>query len=98
MGTPAFARRFRDELRLGEPEQASMTRETARQLVKQMAETGRLIQELRWRELAALDDDRARQAADALIDAALRVPLPSARRTGSGLVQQQAIFQRASRR
>jgi len=57
-----------------EPEQASMTRETARQLVKQMAE------------------------ADALIEAALRVPLPSARRTGSGLVQQQAIFQRASRR
>jgi hypothetical protein len=51
-----------------------MTRETARQLVKQMAE------------------------ADALIEAALRVPLPSARRTGSGLVQQQAIFQRASRR
>jgi hypothetical protein len=74
-----------------------MTRETAQHLVKQMADTGRLLEDLRWRELAALDDDRARQAADALIEAALCVPLPPARRSGSGLVQQQAIFRRASR-
>jgi hypothetical protein len=63
-----------------------------------MADTGRLIEELRWRDLAALDDERACEAADALIEAALRVPLPAARRSGSGLVQQQAIFHRASRR
>ena len=75
-----------------------MTRETARHLVRQMADTGRLLEELRWRELAALDDTRARQVADALIEAALCVPLPPARRSGSGLVQQQAIFQRAPRR
>ena len=75
-----------------------MTNETARQLVRQKVETGRLLEELRWRELAALDDDRARHAADALIEAALRVPLPSSRRSMSGLVQQQALFQRARRR
>jgi hypothetical protein len=63
-----------------------------------MTDTGRLLEELRWRELAALDDEQARQAVDALIDAALRVPLSPARRSTSGLVQQQAVFQRAMRR
>jgi hypothetical protein len=61
-----------------------------------MVETGQLLEEIRWRKLAALDDARARQAADALISAALSVPLPLSRRTTSGLVQQQALFHRAS--
>ncbi len=75
-----------------------MTNETARQLVRQMDETGRLLEDIKWRELAALDPFHALQASDALITAALSVPLPHARRITSGLVQQQAIFHRATRR
>jgi len=44
--------------------EASVTNETERRLVRQIADTGRLLEELRWRELEALDDDQARQAAD----------------------------------
>ena len=69
-----------------------MTREEARAYVLQWAETGRLLEEQRWSELAALTPARAAAAADALIDAALRVPLPAARRTWSGLVEQQRYF------
>ena len=75
-----------------------MTDETARELVRQMAETHRLLEALRWRELAVLDDAQARRAADALTAAALSVPLPPARRSTSGLVEQQALFHRATRR
>jgi hypothetical protein len=63
-----------------------------------MAESGRLVDEIKWRELATLDPVRALQASDALITAALSVPLPHARRVYSGLVEQQAIFQRALQR
>lgn len=74
-----------------------MTREMAQAYVKQWAETGRLLEALRWRELAALDDDRALEASDALIGAALRVPLPSHRRTRSGLVDLQDLLHRRCR-
>jgi hypothetical protein len=56
--------------------------------------TGPLLEEQRWSELARLDVDRALASADTLIEAALRVPLPAARRTWSGLVEQQRIFHR----
>lgn len=69
----------------------------ARAYVKQWADTGRLLEELRWRELAGLDPQQARAATDALIDAALRVPLPRDRREWSGLVEQQALFHRGTR-
>ena len=72
----------------------TMTSE-ARAYVKGWAETGRLLEELRWRELAAIDDQHALAAADALIDAALLVPLPATRRRSSGLVEQQSILHRA---
>jgi hypothetical protein len=68
----------------------------ARAYVKHLDETGRLLEELRWKELAALDARRALEASDMLIDAALRVPLPPHRRTWSGLVEQQALFHRRS--
>jgi hypothetical protein len=55
---------------------------------------GALLAELRWRELRALTADRALQAADYLIDAALRVPRAGPRRITSGLVVQQALFHR----
>ncbi len=58
------------------------------------ATTGPLLEEQRWSELSRLDSGRALAAADTLIEAALRVPLPAARRTWSGLVEQQRIFHR----
>jgi len=75
----------------------NVTREMERAYVKQWAETGRLLEEIRWRELAALDPETALRASDALIEAALRVPLPSKRREWSGLVEQQAVLHRLTR-
>lgn len=66
-----------------------MTDDEARAYVRQWAETGHLLDEIRWRELRMLDDARALAASDVLIDAALRVPMPAARRQWSGLVDQQ---------
>ena len=71
-----------------------MPANTLRGYVKGWAETDRLLQELRWRELAALDTRQALAAADALIEAAMLVPVPPARRHWSGLVDQQALFHR----
>jgi hypothetical protein len=53
-----------------------------------------LLEEQRWRELSLLDDARALEASDALIAAALEVPLPASQRTCSGLVEQQHAFHR----
>lgn len=72
----------------------NVTRREQADYVKQWAVTGRLLDEQRWQELRALGNDDAIQAADALIDAALAVPLPPARRDWSGLVEQQSIFHR----
>lgn len=69
----------------------------AREYVKGWAETGRLLEEQRWRELASLTDEQALAASNALILAALQVPLPEARQTWSGLVEQQALFHRRRR-
>ena len=66
-----------------------MTAEAERAYVRQWAETGRLLEELRWAELRLLGDAEARRASLTLIDAALRVPLPRRRREWSGLVDQQ---------
>ena len=71
-----------------------MTRDEERTYVKRWVETGRLLEEMRWRELRALDDARALQASSSLIEAALYVPLPLRRRQWSGLVDQQDLFHR----
>ena len=68
----------------------------ARAYVKRWAETGRLLEEQRWHELGSLGDAEAVAASDALIAAALQVPLPEARRIWSGLVEQQDLFHRRS--
>ena len=73
---------------------AVMTRDAARAYVKRWAETGRLLERQRWDELAALDPGQALEATDALIRAALLVPLPEERRRNSGLVEQQRTFHR----
>ena len=72
----------------------TMTTEQARRYVQQWTETGRLLEQQRWHELSSLSPVRALEAADALIEAALGVPLPESRRRSSGLVDQQRIFQR----
>lgn len=69
-----------------------MTQDAERAYVRGWAETGRLLEELRWAELSVLDDARALQASRDLLDLALRVPLPPARREWSGLVDQQDAF------
>jgi hypothetical protein len=71
-----------------------MTGDAARTYVKRWAETGRLLERQRWDELAALDPRQALEATDALIRAALLVPLPEERRLNSGLVEQQRTFHR----
>ena len=71
-----------------------MTGDAARAYLKEWAETGRLLETIRWQELAALDDQMAREASDDLIRAALEVPLPEARRTHSGLVDLQRLLHR----
>ncbi len=74
-----------------------VTRAKEAAYVKEWAATGRLLEEQRWRELAALDPDAARRASDALIAAALLVPLPDSRQAWSGLVEQQDAFHRRRR-
>ena len=69
-----------------------MTRDAERAYVKRWVETGEMLEDIRWRELRMLDTATALRASDDLIDAALRVPLPSARRQWSGLVEFQDLL------
>jgi len=69
------------------------TRDQEAAYVKQWAETGRLLDEQR-EELAHLDDEQGLAASDALIASALAVPLPRARQSWSGFVEQQEAFHR----
>ena len=75
-----------------------MTSASERDYVRQWVETGRLLEEMHWREVQALDPDTALEASRQLIDAALRVSLPSRRLAWSGLVDlQDVLHARASR-
>jgi hypothetical protein len=76
----------------------SMTRQDQRAYVRRWVETGRLLEQIRWRELRALDAAAALAASDHLIEAALRVPLPAARRGWSGLVDLQDLLRGARAR
>ena len=73
-----------------------MTRDAERAYVKGWAETGRLLDEIRWRELRALDAARALKASSDLINSALQVPLSDRRRQWSGLIDQQDLFHQAT--
>jgi hypothetical protein len=72
-----------------------MTRQDQRAYVRRWIETGQLLEQIRWRELRALDPAAALVASDRLIEAALRVPLPASRRDWSGLVDLQDLLRRA---
>jgi hypothetical protein len=63
-----------------------------RAYVRNWLETGRLLDDLRWKELASLDPAQALQASRDLIAAALLVPLPASRQHWSGLVELQALL------
>jgi len=75
-----------------------MTRQDQRAYVRRWVETGHILEQIRWRELRALDAAAALAASEQLIEAALRVPLPSARREWSGLVDLQDLLRRARAR
>ena len=75
-----------------------MTRDEERAYVKRWAETGPLLEEIRWRELRALDGALALNASSDLINAALQVPIPEGRQRWSGLIHQQDLFHRAGHR
>jgi len=72
-----------------------MTRQDQRAYVRRWVETGQILEQIRWRELRALDAATALEASDRLIAAAVRVPFPSARREWSGLVDLQDLLRRA---
>ncbi len=71
---------------------ATMTPAEQRAYLRRWAETGQLLDELRWRELRSLDAAVALDASNALINAALLVPIPPSRQCWSGLVELQAVF------
>ena len=75
-----------------------MTPDEERAYVKQWTETGRWLEDIRWQELRRLTDARALEASSRLIAAALRVPLPLARRERSGLIELQDLLHRSARR
>ncbi len=75
-----------------------MTRQDQRAYVRRWVETGQILEQIRWRELRALDAAAALAASDHLIEAAVRVPLSSARREWSGLIDLQDLLRRARAR
>ncbi|OFV92528.1 MAG: hypothetical protein A3G76_11585 [Acidobacteria bacterium RIFCSPLOWO2_12_FULL_65_11] len=72
--------------------EAPMTRQEQRAYVRRWVDGARQVEEIRWRELRDLSAARALQASDDLIELALRVPLPAARRCWSGLVELQDLL------
>ena len=76
----------------------TFTLEATRAYVKRWSETDRLIEEVRWRELAALDDMQALRASDALLEYGRHLPLTAGRSEWSGLVEQQKLLHRMARR
>lgn len=75
-----------------------MTADDQRAYVRNWMATGRLLEVLRWDELRALDPETALRATDALLEAAVLVPVPPRRRTWSGLVDLQRLLHGSQRR
>ena len=70
----------------------SVTRDEERTYVRRWVETGSMLEAIRWRALRTLDAATALEASNHLIEAALLVPLPPARREWSGLVELQDLL------
>lgn len=71
-----------------------MDRELERRWVKQWIETGKLLDEIRRRELREMTEAQACAASEAVLDLAGNFPLPARRLGWSGLIEQQALFHR----
>jgi hypothetical protein len=74
-----------------------MTGTSERAWIDQWRAAGVALEEQRASELRSLARERALAATDALLALANPRTLPDARRTGSGLVDQQALFHRKPR-
>jgi hypothetical protein len=75
-----------------------MDRELERRLVRQWVETGKLLDEIRRRELRELTPERRLQIIDDVLSIPLPTPTPEHRRRTSGLVAQQELFRKLHRR
>ncbi len=75
----------------------SVTGLNERAYVQNWARAGRLLEDIRWRELSLLSDEAALRASEALLDAAVATPLPASRRQWSGLVHLQNWLHRRHR-
>lgn len=71
-----------------------MDRELERRLILQWIEGGKLVDEIRRRELREMTEEQARQASENVLSLAANFPLPARRVTSSGLIEQQALFHR----
>ncbi len=69
------------------------TREQQLEWVKTYKAAAIELEEQRWRELQALTDEEALRISDML----LSIPVPDRWRESSGLVEQQALFQKLRR-
>jgi hypothetical protein len=74
-----------------------MTSPSEHAWIDQWRAAGVALDEQRASELRALTPERALAATEALLGLANPRTLPEARRTGSGLVDQQALFHRKPR-
>jgi hypothetical protein len=72
-------------------ESAAAEREATRMRLRLWRDAAPLLEEQRWRELRALDDEQALRLTHALLR---RLPEGVSPRTDSGLVAQQALFRR----
>lgn len=70
----------------------AFTREQERAYWKGWAETGKWLEEIKWRELAEIDDARAFEASRDLLNIGLSSPLPEHRRRWSGLIDFQDLL------
>lgn len=69
-----------------------MDKDLERRLVKQWVETGKLLDEIRRRELREITDDQARAASENVLSLVENFALPQRRVAWSGLIEQQALL------
>jgi hypothetical protein len=74
-----------------------VTPDDERLYVRKWAETGRQLEAIRWRELRELEPAAALRASEALLAAAVLVPIPPRRRVWSGLVDLQVLLHSRTR-
>jgi len=71
-----------------------MDRELQRKLVLQWGETGRILEEIRRRELRAMSAEQTLRMIEDILSVTPPTPTPERRRCHSGLVEQQDLFRK----